>query len=244
MDSFITGNIDYSKTIDDWLQMYLQPIFGFNEKKFVKAESLARLVNPSTGEIIYPSCFLNNPTLSHIGLFKKGLSQVIKYFSIVDGVEISINLDVDLLPKVIDYIENLVSNKLLDPSRLIIELLENKNDFSLPFLELNRLKKIGIKIAMDDFGCGHSNVKRAADIDFDYIKIDKGMLAGLKTNKSKSFKLIKNIVNMNADLGCKTIIEGVETFTELEFARLSGADYAQGYCVAKPMSFNDFLSWM
>jgi len=213
--------------------MYLQPVFGF-KTGFNKAEALARLVT-ATGNIIYPDKFLFG--VSHTRLFELGLVQVMQYLLCTEGIAISINLQMDHLPAVIKTIEKAVND--LSHGRLIIELLENKNEFALPVDDINRLKAAGVQIAMDDFGSGHSSILRALAVQFDYIKIDRYLLHCLQTTN-----LLKNVVNISKDLGCETIVEGVENQDMLAVAHNAGAEYVQGFGIAKPMPFKEFLVFM
>lgn len=92
----------------------------------------------------------------------------------------------------------------------------------------------GIHLVVDDLGAGYSNLKYIADLNPRVVKIDRELIIGLTVN-TRLFKLVRSIVSMCHDLDADVVVEGIETREEFEAVRETGAAYAQGYFIAKPL---------
>jgi len=79
-------------------------------------------------------------------------------------------------------------------------------------------------------------------LDVDFIKIDRKFVLGLGEEKGK--KLLENIILLSKSLGCKTVIEGVETLEQLQLVELYHTDYVQGFYYSKPENFDKILEFV
>jgi EAL domain-containing protein (putative c-di-GMP-specific phosphodiesterase class I) len=154
--------------------------------------------------------------------------------------QFSINItERDLLE---NYMADFLNEKMeiynIVPSRVTFEILENitlaKNNAKITE-QLNRLRDMGFKIAIDDFGIENSNFSRLLEIDLDFIKIDGVFIKNLKEN-TRNRTITKAIVNLSKTLGIKTIAEYVEDEEIYDIIKDCGIDYAQGYYIGKPES--------
>ncbi len=93
--------------------------------------------------------------------------------------------------------------------------------------------RTGAKLAIDDLGAGYSNLKRVADLEPDVVKLDRELIRGLDKSR-RQHTLVKAVVRMCKELGAKVVAEGIETDDELRALRDTGADYAQGFLLARP----------
>ena len=93
--------------------------------------------------------------------------------------------------------------------------------------------RVGARLVIDDFGAGFSNLKRVVDLSPDVIKIDRDLVRGLDTNKRLQI-LFRSVVRMCKELGARVVAEGVETLEELKAVRDGGADFGQGFFLARP----------
>jgi len=120
-------------------------------------------------------------------------------------------------------------------SSICIELSERHNNASLPeFAEMvKRLNRAGTRIAIDDFGIGHSELKLLCDHGLDYIKVDGHFIRGSSESERKRLFVI-TIVDLAHVLGIRVIAEGIETEADYIAAREAGCDLAQGYFIARP----------
>lgn len=98
---------------------------------------------------------------------------------------------------------------------------------------LREVRGRGISLVVDDLGAGYSNLKYIADLEPDVVKLDRELIAGLRT-QSRLHRLVTSIVQLCKDMGAKVVCEGIETAEELKAVLDSGAQYAQGYYLARP----------
>lgn len=98
---------------------------------------------------------------------------------------------------------------------------------------LREVRGRGVYLVVDDLGAGYSNLKYIADLSPRVVKLDRELIMGL-TKDSRLHRLVKSIVVLCRDLGAMVVAEGIETETELEAVRDSGAHFAQGFLLARP----------
>ncbi|OLP45567.1 bifunctional diguanylate cyclase/phosphodiesterase [Rhizobium oryziradicis] len=149
-----------------------------------------------------------------------------------------INLDVRLIPHGDAMVDSLLAHlkaARIAPSSVCFELSERFDNTNVPeFASLvNRLRRAGFKLAIDDFGVGHAEMKLLCDYPIDYLKIDRHFVAGVDGNPRKRH-LVKNIVQIAHVLGVRVIAEGIETEGEFVACRELGVDLVQGWLIAKP----------
>lgn len=107
---------------------------------------------------------------------------------------------------------------------------------------LAEVRDRGIFLVVDDLGAGYSNLKYIADLHPRVVKLDRGLIAGL-TIDSRLFKLVSAIVVLCRDLGAMVVAEGIETVGELDAVVAAGAQYGQGYLLARPAFPLPEVSW-
>ena len=98
---------------------------------------------------------------------------------------------------------------------------------------LAEIRRKGMPLIVDDLGSGYSNLKYISDLHPDIVKLDRGLIEGLECG-TRTFQLVRSIVNLCRDMGAKVVAEGIETVQELEAVREAGADFGQGYLLARP----------
>ncbi|WP_322516656.1 EAL domain-containing protein [Rhodopseudomonas palustris] len=123
----------------------------------------------------------------------------------------------------------------LEPKRLEVEITEGVliDDFAGAIAILRRIKNLGVRVAMDDFGAGYSSLSYLQSFPFDKIKIDQSFTRKLDTNPD-SAAIIEAILSLARTLKLPVIAEGVETDTQLAFLARAGCDEVQGYLLGKP----------
>ncbi len=149
-----------------------------------------------------------------------------------------LNLDVRLIPEgdhLVDSILEHLRKANIPPSSVCFELSERFDNTSVPEFSglVARLRKSGFKLAIDDFGVGHGEMKLLCDFPVDYVKIDRHFVADMDSNPRKRH-LVKNIVNFCHVLGVRVIAEGIETEAEFIACREFGVDLVQGWFIARP----------
>ncbi|HTR50114.1 MAG TPA: EAL domain-containing protein [Kofleriaceae bacterium] len=107
---------------------------------------------------------------------------------------------------------------------------------------LDEVRGRGVHLVVDDLGAGYSNLKYIADLRPRIVKLDRGLIAGLVTS-SRLYKLVAAIVRLCKELDSKVVAEGIETKDELAAVIAAGAQYGQGYLLARPAFPPPELTW-
>jgi EAL domain-containing protein (putative c-di-GMP-specific phosphodiesterase class I) len=106
---------------------------------------------------------------------------------------------------------------------------------------LHHLRQLGTKIALDDFGAGHSSLHYLQKFQFDKIKIDRSFVSTFEKDRAAS-AVVRAVINMGRDLGISVIAEGVETERQLEGLKALGCHSAQGFFLGEPRAIDDWIS--
>lgn len=107
---------------------------------------------------------------------------------------------------------------------------------------LGELRKKGIRLAIDDFGAGFSNVKYISDLNPDIVKLDRELITGVKEG-SRQFRLLQSVVRLCKDMGAMVVAEGIETPPELVLVERAGVDFCQGYLLGRPETDPNADTW-
>jgi EAL domain-containing protein (putative c-di-GMP-specific phosphodiesterase class I) len=127
------------------------------------------------------------------------------------------------------------------PSRLVLEIVEQGSPLeSFSRLDgLAGLRDAGLRIALDDFGLGHSNLRRLLEIRPDFVKVDRHFVTGCDRDPFRR-SLLDSLQRLAATFGAEMIAEGVETAGELEVVDALGIDLVQGFLVSAPQPLQSF----
>ncbi len=137
-------------------------------------------------------------------------------------------------------VQGILEETRLSPERLEVEITETAliRDPHRALLTLQRLKGLGVNIAMDDFGTGYSSLSNLQAFPFDKIKIDRSFVQAVHT-KPQAAAIVRAVLGLGRGLGLPVIAEGVETPEELRFLGLEGCIEAQGYLFGRPMPISE-----
>ncbi|MFM0055199.1 EAL domain-containing protein [Paraburkholderia phytofirmans] len=126
--------------------------------------------------------------------------------------------------------------------RLVLELTERSCVERTPRVvrALSHLRQRGVRLSLDDFGTGVSNLDLLADFRFDYVKVDRRFLA---MRGEARIQFLKSIAALVHALGAKVVVEGVESAAEHDVVQRSGIDLAQGYWYGKPMAIDQLRAF-
>jgi len=109
--------------------------------------------------------------------------------------------------------------------------------------QLERVRQMGIEVAVDDFGTGYSNWAYLKELPANTVKIDQSLISGLGTDQNDK-QLVKTLIGLAKGLGYRVVAEGVESKEILDLLIAWGCSEAQGYLIAKPMNPTDLQAWM
>ncbi|UVF21849.1 EAL domain-containing protein [Microvirga terrae] len=142
----------------------------------------------------------------------------------------------------VEFIEATLGETKLPSHRLEIEITETAlvRDPNRALHSLQRLKAIGVNIAMDDFGTGYSSLSNLRAFPFDKIKIDRSFIQAVHANPQAA-AIVRAVLGLGRGLGLPVIAEGVETAEELRFLGLEGCAEAQGYLFGRPAPIKEFV---
>lgn len=230
-------------------QMYLQPKYRLSDNTLCGAEVLCRWKHPEKG-LIPPNDFI--PLFEKNGfilkldeyMWEEACKNIRRWLD--EGhqvVPISVNISRYHIQhnNLEEALTNLLDKYNLTPDRLNLEITESlflDNPEELNRV-LERLKRMGFKLEVDDFGSGFSSLNLIRNISVDTIKIDKEFLdSEIASEKGKI--VVNHTIGMAKDLNLQVIAEGVETKAHVDFLRESHCDIAQGYFFAKPMPIEEF----
>jgi EAL domain-containing protein (putative c-di-GMP-specific phosphodiesterase class I) len=206
-------------------------------------EMLARWDHPSFG-ILPPSQFIKLIESAGLidpftyNLFQQSLVSAANNALIGKKVGMAINFSSLTLqdPHAPRRICSLVKEYGISFDQITIEVTESTipDNFSSLVKSLTTLRSQGFKISIDDFGTGHSSLKRLSKIPFTELKIDKMFIAGISKGK-KLVGILESIVHLAEKLALSTVAEGIETKMQFEFIRALGCNAGQGFYFSVPV---------
>lgn len=132
--------------------------------------------------------------------------------------------------------ETLLSHCGLKPTQIVLEVLESRVD-DLKHLQsaVEAYKRRGYRVAIDDFGCQHSNFDRLWLLEPDIVKLDRSLIVQADDNV-RVRKILPKLIDIIHDLGALAVCEGIETGAQHDLAIGSGADLVQGFHYSRPAS--------
>lgn len=228
--------------------VYLQPKYNIQMNCLMGAEALVRWHDKEKG-ILDPEMFISlfeyNGFVVKIDRFV--FRQVCRYIrtwldaGCQPGV-ISVNLSRAHfeIPDFIDEFEKIRQEYDVPAKYIELELTESLvfENMGLLFDLTEELHSLGYKCSLDDFGSGYSSLNILKNISVDVLKLDRGFFIG--NYDERSMHVINGIINITRELGIKTVAEGVETESQIDFLKKIGCDAVQTFMYAKPMPINEY----
>jgi diguanylate cyclase (GGDEF)-like protein len=227
------------------LRVHYQPRVSINgDTGLVGFEALVRWEHPERG-LIGPDEFV--PLAEETGLIvpigewviARALEQVSSWRESRPGMTISVNLSPRQLarPDLVANLERALGEARVDPGALWLEVTENtvQQDPVAVGSVLGALHALGVNLALDDFGMGHSSLQSLRALPVDMIKIHQTFVSALDAATDDS-ALVGAVVELGHALGLTVIAEGVETDVQLAHLRELGCDGAQGFLFSGPVT--------
>jgi EAL domain-containing protein (putative c-di-GMP-specific phosphodiesterase class I) len=155
-----------------------------------------------------------------------------------EAIRIAINLSAVQFRSrgLVERVERALAEAGLEPRRLEIEITESLllAEIDTTLTTLHRLRDMGVRIAMDDFGSGYSSLRYLRAFPFDKIKVDRLFMHGL-AREGDAMAIVGAMIGLGRSLGLKTTAEGIETEEQLEAVRQQGCDEVQGFLFSPPL---------
>ena len=219
---------------DGVLEVHYQPIVGAaHPSRLVGVEALLRWEHPTRGSIP-PNSFVpiaeQSGLMDALGEFvlRKALADAMRWPNLYVAINVS---PVQVADRgFIDLVAAVLEETKIEPSRVILEVTEGVliDDPVETQKRLEKLRQLGIRIALDDYGIGYSSLKYLQRFPFDKLKIDKEFVAPLGRSANGAV-IIHSIVGLGRALGLSVLAEGVEREDQRVLLRLAGCDEMQGF---------------
>lgn len=244
--------IDLRRAIEQKaLLLYCQPKIELATRRIRGAEGLVRWQHPSHGMIpteefvrIAETSGLITPLTYYV--LEMAFQQIYAWHDIGFDQPLSVNLSARDLrnPALIDKIKSLFSTWGTQPDWIQFELTESAlmEDPIGALNAIQRIKALGVKLFIDDFGIGYSSLSYLHKFPVDAIKIDQSFVLSIPDN-AVSAAIVESTIELGHRLDLEVVAEGVETESAWKQLVDLGCDTAQGYYVARPMPADQFKEW-
>ncbi|ARQ75754.1 hypothetical protein B6D87_16655 [Pseudomonas fragi] len=234
------------------LQAWYQPKFNLRSGEVCGVEVLCRWMHPSKG-VLPPALFI--PVLERCGLMDELLfAQLDQALSLQEQARIqgyplnmAFNLQTSQLAnsQLTYTLKGILARHGTPGSRLTFELTEN-GLLQAPAASLEnlvRLRMMGCRLSLDDFGAGFSSLQRLCQLPFNEIKLDGEFVRNLE-HEPRCAAVIASTLALGNSLGMAVVVEGIETLDQLQRLLAMGCVEGQGYWFARPMSGQGLLHWL
>ena len=252
IQSFKTYSIgrDLKKAIENnEMILYFQPRVDAQSNQIISAEALIRWNHPEWG-LISPHEFLTiaeeNGLITDIDdwVLKEVCNQIKQWKNKkLQTVPISINISAVHFMKQ-DWpstVATVIKEAGIHPHDIELEITESTllNNIEMVKNTIDRLRLLGISIALDDFGKGYSSLSYLTQYPFDVIKIDKSFIWNMHKS-DRDLHIAKSIIYMAKGLQIKVVAEGVETIKQLKILQDEQCNEIQGYLFSHPVPVDEF----
>jgi len=256
MDSISWNNIsletDLRKAIaQDQFELHYQPQIDLGAGSIAGAEALLRWTRPQFG-LTSPNTFISiaeeTGLINDIGawVLKKACTQAAEWQRLGYGpLRISVNLSpVQFMRQdIVQLVDETLKSTGLSPECLELELTEGSllKDIGRTKQVLQKLKKLGVRVAIDDFGVGFSSLSYLKNFAVDTLKIDRSFISSLLAG-TRDEAIVRTIISLAQSLDLRVVAEGVESSPQLACLLNHSCDEAQGFLFSRPLAPDVFQS--
>jgi EAL domain-containing protein (putative c-di-GMP-specific phosphodiesterase class I) len=234
------------------LVLHFQPKVSLETGRIVHAEALVRWQHPQHG-LLAPDRFI--PLAEQTGLIAPltdwvldaALRQARVWRERGRAIPVAVNVSVQNLddPRLAASVAELLDRYGVPPRDLIVEITETSVlvDPARATEVLGRLRTLGVRVAIDDFGAGQSALGYLKQLPADELKIDRSFIRDLQHN-DRDAAIVRAAIELGHSLGLSVVAEGVEDEVTWDQLASLGCDVAQGYFMARPLTADDLETWL
>lgn len=233
---------------NEYIKVYYQPVIRVETGKICGYEALVRWIDPEIG-FLSPGDFIDTLEQFHLihlvdkFVINRVCEDIMELHMAGEPVvPVSVNisrLDFELCD-IFGYLDSVREVYNVPANMIDLEITESTLNDNMGFIksECDRMREMGYKIWIDDFGSGYSSLNTIAEYEFDVLKLD---LVFLKTfrNNPRTGTVMSYIIKGAKEMGLSPLCEGVESEDHFEFLRKIGCERAQGYYFGKPMPLQE-----
>ena len=235
-------------------ELYYQPIYSLSQQRVISAEALLRWNHPVQG-LLMPNSFLSYAEDTGIihALGQWILSQACRQLVAWSNTELSdMDIAVNISPiqffrsDFVELFRETLATTGADPHHMTLELTERlaMQDIDVVVGRLHELKALGVHIAIDDFGIGHSSLSYLKMLPIDTLKIDKSFVQSSPTNGADD-AIVAAVSTLARRLDMRVVAEGVEQQDQLTHLRANNAcDEIQGFAICVPLPSAGFQKFV
>ncbi len=247
----LDGIID-SALANKKFEVYYQPIYSVEKKKFISAEALLRLNDEKYG-FIPPELFIaaaeKNGAIHKIGDYV--FEEVCRFISGpdfaglgLDYIEINLSVAQCMQTDLADKVLSIMKRFSVPPEKINLEITETAANYAQNILTENieKLTCAGISFSLDDYGTGYSNIKSVASLPLKIVKLDKSFVD--EEDNPRMWIVLRNTIKMLKDMDMRIVVEGVETEHLVHKFSDLNCEYIQGYYFSKPIPEDEFIRFM
>lgn len=229
----------------DELRVFYQPVMSLRHRRIVSVEALLRWQHPNRG-LLEPAAFIgvaeSSGLIVRIGewVTEQACRQAVAWQAAApaaEPVQVSVNLSAQQLLRsdIASAVARVLESTGLHPSRLDLEITEAMllRDIDSSAIALRDLKRLGVRLVLDDFGTGHSSLRYLKSMTIDALKIDRSFVKALSDDGDDG-TIIGAVLSMANALDIGVTAEGVETGAQLSQLRQHGCDSVQGFLISRP----------
>lgn len=228
-------------------ELHFQPKVDLRLNRTIGVEALLRWNRPGMG-LQPPEGFI--PLLEQTGLIMETGDWVLRAAcrAVRDlPLAVAVNMSPTQFrhPKMAERLTRILDETGLPPSRLELEITEQvvMEHEAGAFAMLRELSRLGVRIALDDYGTGFSSLQRIKQMPLNTLKIDKSFVTSLRGSR-EDLAIVRSTIDMCHQLGIVVVAEGVEDAETMQLLEHMGCDIAQGYGLCRPLPLDGLTRWL
>lgn len=243
--------IIHEALLNEKFEVYYQPIYSAEKKKFISAEALIRLEDEKYGFIspeLLTTAAEKTGAINQIGEFV--MNTVCEFISSeefektgLEYIEVNLSAVEYMQANIAERILNITKRHNVSPAKINLEITETAfvSSQGRVMENIDKLSKAGFTFSLDDYGTGYSNIQRVVSLPLKIVKIDKCFVDEI--GNERMHVVIKNTIKMMKEMNLEIVVEGVETqeiadkFLELK------CEFIQGFCYSKPLTKDQLIAF-